>query len=263
MMADPKRLLGGYATDSLTQAERETLLRAALDDQELFDALVEEEGLRELLSDAAARQKVLEALEQATRWERWFGWLRRPATVTDLLAVAAVVIVAVVAHQVYRATSSERSVETAARPGMRALPQASLDRLAALPSKAETPSAEIALETGLAAAPERLRPGDLVAIRLTVKQPSRVVLLQVGPDGSAGQAWPPGDAPPGLLAPTARETTAIRHVRVKASNAPGTNRLRLVAAPTDLDLVALPPSDINRVASRLALVDLTFVTERP
>ena len=64
---DPKHLLGGYATDSLGEAERNELLRAALDDQELFDALVEEEGLRQLLQDPAARQEVLAVLEQLGR----------------------------------------------------------------------------------------------------------------------------------------------------------------------------------------------------
>ncbi len=64
MTGDPKQRLGGYATDSLTDAERQDLLRAALDDQALFDTLVEEEGLRELLADPEARQHVLAQLEQ-------------------------------------------------------------------------------------------------------------------------------------------------------------------------------------------------------
>ncbi len=56
MTGDPKRLLGGYATDSLTDAERRELLRAALDDQALFDTLVEEEGVRGSPADAEARR---------------------------------------------------------------------------------------------------------------------------------------------------------------------------------------------------------------
>jgi len=262
MKTDPKRLLGGYATDSLTEPERQSLLRAALDDQELFDALVQEEGLRELLSGAAARQQVLEALEQPTRWERWLGWLRRPATVADLLAVAAVLVVAVVAHQVYRA-SLERSVGMATRPASHPLTQASLERLAALPPKAATPPAQIALEVGPGPAPPRLRPGDPLTIRVTLTQPARAVLLQIGPDGSVAQAWPPPGAPPVFLAPTAPATTTIRHVRCRASNVPGRSRLRLVAAPPDVDLTTLPPPNIDRVASRLALVDLAYETERP
>ena len=59
MTPDPKRLLGGYATDSLTEEERSELLLAALDDQELFDALADEEGLRELLESPGARRTLV------------------------------------------------------------------------------------------------------------------------------------------------------------------------------------------------------------
>ncbi len=34
-----RRLLGGYATNTLTDGERTALFEAALEDQELFDAL--------------------------------------------------------------------------------------------------------------------------------------------------------------------------------------------------------------------------------
>ena len=133
MTGDPKQLLGGYATDSLTNAERQELLRAALDDQALFDSLVEEDGLRELLVGAEAGQHVLAQLEQPDAWERFRAWLRRPATIADLLTVAAALVVAVVAQQVYRATISERDLPAATRPAPRSLSQARLERMAALP----------------------------------------------------------------------------------------------------------------------------------
>ena len=38
------KLLGGYATGTLSEAERQALFAAALDRQELFDALMDEEG---------------------------------------------------------------------------------------------------------------------------------------------------------------------------------------------------------------------------
>ena len=40
-------LIGGYATGSLSEAERRTLFEAALDDQELFDELAREQALKE------------------------------------------------------------------------------------------------------------------------------------------------------------------------------------------------------------------------
>ena len=41
MTGDPKRLLGGYATDTLTEDERRELLRAAMADQKPDERLLE------------------------------------------------------------------------------------------------------------------------------------------------------------------------------------------------------------------------------
>ena len=49
-----EKLLGGYATDTLTEEERSTLFAAALDNQALFDALADEQALRDLLQDLPA-----------------------------------------------------------------------------------------------------------------------------------------------------------------------------------------------------------------
>jgi hypothetical protein len=261
MTGDPKQLLGGYATDSLTDVERQDLLRAALDDQALFDTLVEEEGLRELLADAEARQQVLGALEPPDRWERFRAWLRRPATVADLLTVAAALVVAVVAQQVYQATRQARDLPAATRPAPRPLSQAHLDRLAALPPSGS--GAELALEGYPAGTPPRVSPGQTLAIRVTVKAPARVLLLEVRPEGLVAQAWPaPGEAPALLVAPQSA-TPVVQRLSHAASSLPGTCRLRLVVAPADLDLAAASPSDIERAASRLTLVDLDYETERP
>jgi hypothetical protein len=62
-----QKLLGGYATDTLSEAERQALFAAALEDQDLFDALAKEQALREMLFDPAARQQVIEALAASTR----------------------------------------------------------------------------------------------------------------------------------------------------------------------------------------------------
>ena len=263
MTGDPKQRLGGYATDSLTDAERQDLLRAALEDQALFDTLVEEEGLRELLADPEARQQVLARLEQPDAWERFRAWLRRPATVADLLTVAAALVVAMVAQQVYQATRPARDLPAATRPAPRSLSQAHLDRLAALLPSGPGASAGLELEGYPAGTPLRVSPGELLAIRLTVKAPARVVLLEVRPDGRIAQAWPaPGEAP-ALLVASPPAAAVVQRLSHAASSLPGTSRLRLVVAPADLDLAAASPADIERAASRLALVDLIYETERP
>ena len=108
-----------------------------------------------------------------------------------------------------------------------------------------------------------MSPGERLAIRLTVKAPVRVLLLEARPNGWVTQAWPAaGEAPVLLVATTlARPSSSAWPRRL---GVPGTTRLRLVVAPVDLDLAALSPADIERAASRLTLVDLTYETdERP
>src|SRR3954451_4133112 len=61
---DAKKLLGGYATGTLTDAEQEALFAAALYNQELFDSLAREQSLRETLRDPAVKAELLAALDE-------------------------------------------------------------------------------------------------------------------------------------------------------------------------------------------------------
>ncbi len=92
---EARKLLGGYATGTLTDSERETLMSAALEDQSLFDALAEEDELRELLQMPGAKTRLLAATrEQPSAY--WFGipWLTRPRALSfgGLAAVVAVTV---------------------------------------------------------------------------------------------------------------------------------------------------------------------------
>ena len=93
---DVRRLIGGYATGSLSEAERQLLLDAALDDQELFDELAGEQVLKEILEEPGARQRLLSALgneqksAQAPWWSRSWPWMGAAVTV----AVAIIIVVA-------------------------------------------------------------------------------------------------------------------------------------------------------------------------
>lgn len=88
-----QKLLGGYATGTLTPEEQQALFAAALDDQELFDALAREQSLRDLLRDPAAKAQVLLALDTASpRWYKTRWWLPAAAAV----AMAGIGLLAVV-----------------------------------------------------------------------------------------------------------------------------------------------------------------------
>ena len=86
---DAEKLLGGYAAGTLTPEERQTLFGAALEDQQLYESLVREEPLRELLSDPAARANLLAALDNVPK-----PWYYRDVHAGIIAAaVSAVVIV--------------------------------------------------------------------------------------------------------------------------------------------------------------------------
>ncbi len=96
------KLLGGYATGTLSQAERTALFEAALRDQALFEALAAEDALKEVLDEPAVRARIGNALEQRPGARaRFTAWLRRPAAWSAAAAVAATVVVAVVLIGVY------------------------------------------------------------------------------------------------------------------------------------------------------------------
>jgi hypothetical protein len=81
-----QKLLGSYATGSLTEAERTALFQAALEDQELFDELAGEQVLKEVLDEPGARQRLITALEPRRKHRVWL-W----ATTAATLAVAVVI----------------------------------------------------------------------------------------------------------------------------------------------------------------------------
>jgi hypothetical protein len=110
---DIRKLLGGYATGTLTTEEQQALFAAALEDQELFDALAREQSLRDLLRDPAARAELLSALDTpAIRSVGLWQWLRRPMVAG--LATAGVALIAIVA--VWQGTTRMASVKPSSQP---------------------------------------------------------------------------------------------------------------------------------------------------
>ena len=91
---DIGKLLGGYATGNLTPDEEQALYAAALEDQELFDALAREQSLRDLLRDPATTAEVLAALDEPK--PGWFARWWRPAALAAVPVAAALVVFLVV-----------------------------------------------------------------------------------------------------------------------------------------------------------------------
>ncbi len=100
-----EKLIGGWVAGTLTKEERKLLLDASLSNQALFDALADEEGMRELLADPTVRRQLSALLASSSQpvaaapasLETWWRWLFRPAPMAafsaGVLAVLAFVVV--------------------------------------------------------------------------------------------------------------------------------------------------------------------------
>ena len=91
-----RKLLGGYAANTLTERERTALFEAALEDQDLFNALHNEEELRELLADPVSREQIRQALEPVAAGRRRAFWMQPWLIGAASLTVAAVIAIAIV-----------------------------------------------------------------------------------------------------------------------------------------------------------------------
>lgn len=94
-----KHLLGGYATGTLTSEEQKALFNAALQDQDLFDALAREHALKDALDEPAARHELIAALEDARSWwaraGAWFRWPYALAGAGACVAAALMIVTAI------------------------------------------------------------------------------------------------------------------------------------------------------------------------
>ncbi|HUO30213.1 MAG TPA: hypothetical protein VMU80_13415 [Bryobacteraceae bacterium] len=135
-----QKLLGGYATGTLTEAEQRDLFAAALEDQELFDALAKEQALHDVLREPAARRQLIEALGPPREpfGVRVWQWLRRPAGIAMTAGLAVTLIIgAIVLRKPQPAARPETIVADAT------LRQAPLPETAPAPKPVQARSAVI------------------------------------------------------------------------------------------------------------------------
>jgi cytoskeletal protein RodZ len=116
---DLEKLLGGFAADTLTPEEKQRLYRAALQDQQLFNAIADEQALKELLTDPDVRRRLLQALNQtsasgAGSSVSWLDWFRRPAGLAWAGGLAAATLAVVLGTKVYQDSlkQTDQSVAT-------------------------------------------------------------------------------------------------------------------------------------------------------
>jgi hypothetical protein len=122
MTDDVRKLLGGYATGTLTEEEKQKLFDAALNDSALFEALADEQALKELLDDPAVRAQVLQATEThvfsvTALLREWFESPKSKALVaTGAVLVIAIAITTIRDQQRTRVPQMARSSQPAIAP---------------------------------------------------------------------------------------------------------------------------------------------------
>jgi hypothetical protein len=86
-------LLSGYAAGTLTSDEQAELFAMALERQDVFDALLQEQTLRETLDDPQIRSQLLSQVQPPRKqmWPKWgLGVLKWAASVAAVLLVAGI-----------------------------------------------------------------------------------------------------------------------------------------------------------------------------
>jgi hypothetical protein len=206
MTDDVRKLLGGYATGTLTDEEKQTLFNAAVDDADLFNALADEHALKELLDDPTIRAQALRAAETPVFSIRASlrDWFERPRS-KALVATAAVLVVAIAVttyrdQQKLRVTQIERPSPALLAP-MVPVPESTAPREA----KPRPPRPETAAK----------REGNVSADVAASAQPEVKALMK---EQRAEPAVAPVPSPPAAPAAVA---TSFRDEQLAAIAAPG------------------------------------------
>jgi len=173
--SEAEKLLGGYATGTLTEDERRRLFAAALGDQSIFDALVDEETLRELLADPAMKAQLLAALAPVAAPKVVPFWRR-----TGVLGAAASLLVAATAGLVYLRSPERVPLpleQEREQPAKAAVPEApAIPQAPPLLARKATPASPVR-----AATPAPPPPGSVAALAPVPAQPMTAALAEGAP----------------------------------------------------------------------------------
>lgn len=109
---DLEKLLGGFAADTLIPEEKQQLYRVALQDQQLFNTIADEQALKELLTDPVVRHRLLQALntaqtESTSSSPAWVNWFRHPAGLAWAGGVTAALFAVLLSTRVYQDSMKE------------------------------------------------------------------------------------------------------------------------------------------------------------
>ncbi|MCE3224529.1 MAG: uncharacterized protein K0S58_2709 [Nitrospira sp.] len=102
---DVEKLLGGFAADTLMPEERIRLYTAAMQDQQVVNALTDEQALKELLADPQVRDRLLRTLQQPAispeGSHSWWAWFKRSADFAFAGGLAALLFAGAFGTKIY------------------------------------------------------------------------------------------------------------------------------------------------------------------
>ena len=176
-MISPEReaMLARYAAHQLSEEEERELLRAALTDQELFEALGAEHAMREVMDDEESRRIVVSlASEEPQRG--WLSSLLTRPVAWSLVGVAAAALIAVAVMQMRRPGQPEMEPASIASDATRA-------RFAAVMAKAPDTGLTVRFPSGdsfptngqLEARFTSSRDAELLVLEVASGEPVRVI----------------------------------------------------------------------------------------
>jgi hypothetical protein len=286
-----EKLLGGFAADTLTPEEKKALYAAALQDQQLFNALADEQALKELLTDPAVRRRLLQALQPtgtsgAGGSLSWLEWFRRPAGLAFAGGLAAAVFAVVLGTKIYTDSLKHTAQSVATEEAKPAAPptpepltappaQSPSDKIELKAKKDALPDKTAKRERALTSpAPQGRQTSELARDQVTQPSEQReapkqieapVPVLgkaseQVAASADQLQSTPPdtGPAPPPMQTPAGAPGSGVGTSTVSAralfySGESGRSDQRAMAAEKDQGLKALSESgpQANRPERRL------------
>jgi hypothetical protein len=235
---DIQKLIGGYATGSLTDEERQALFEAALDDQELFDTLQQEQALKDLFDDPFSREQVRRAAAESLPRPRT-SWFRRPwiwASATSM-ALAGVLVIAML-----------RWDRTASPPVAKQATEAS--KQVAEASKPPAAAAEQPQDLDKSASKPKPEPVKAVAGKPQVHQ-TEVATLDDKRSGTSKESAKESEAGRGGFAVESRRSNASGRL-TNSGDKPNTNSLGLAqnreSAPAPVNTAEAPRKDVQAAA---------------
>jgi hypothetical protein len=208
MTEDVRKLLGGYATGTLTPEEREALFGAALHNPEIFAALADEQALKDLLDDPSARSELLQVAASPPPFSVLQGlrdWFERPrAKVVAGAGVAALVAIAITTVQQQTPQSEHFAVvrEAPAQPQERAI--------SAPATQEPAPAAQRALRAKPKPPTAKAPPPE--AKSLEAQAPAAQALVGQAPVTQSPAALPTSARPSALVMITAQEPESFSRI---------------------------------------------------